>query len=107
MESKKKLYENSFLRHFIVGFVLFLVLIGLTIFSDYGLVNRIKLQNRRANLVEELKTYAKISDSLQNDMKMLSFDSLTIEQVAREKYGLVKPGERVYFIEEDTLIEKK
>ena len=36
-------------------------------------------------------------DSLQND-------SATIERLARERYGLIRPGERLYrFVEEDTV----
>jgi cell division protein FtsB len=35
-------------------------------------------------------------DSLEND-------SATIERLARERYGLIRPGERLYrFVEEDT-----
>jgi cell division protein FtsB len=41
---------------------------------------------------ERLKT-----DSLHNQIKLLENDDYEVEKIAREKYGMVKPGEKVFF----------
>ncbi|MFW6276782.1 MAG: FtsB family cell division protein [Bacteroidota bacterium] len=40
-------------------------------------------------------------DSLKQRIKMLQKDTSEIERVAREKYGMVKPGEKVYILKEN------
>jgi cell division protein FtsB len=69
--------------------------------GDYSLVElqRIKreLQQERARLetaeAETARLRARV-DSLEND-------SATIERIARERWGLIKPGERLYRFEQE------
>jgi cell division protein FtsB len=74
--------------------------------GDYSLLElrRIKreLEQERARLevaeAEAARLRARV-DSLEND-------SATIERIARERWGLIRPGERLYrFEESDTLRE--
>jgi cell division protein FtsB len=74
--------------------------------GDYSLLElqRIKheLEQERARLevaeTEAARLRARV-DSLEND-------SATIERIARERWGLIRPGERLYrFEESDTLHE--
>lgn len=38
-------------------------------------------------------------DSLQRNIEKLHSDTLLIEQIAREKYGMIKQGETVFIVE--------
>lgn len=70
--------------------------------GEYSLL---ELQRLKSDLAEEqvrldearaeiLRLQARV-DSLEND-------SATIERIARERYGLIRPGERLYRFVEDT-----
>ncbi|MEJ5286000.1 MAG: hypothetical protein CH6_4127 [Candidatus Kapaibacterium sp.] len=67
-------------------------------FSDFGYLNKWKLEREKKILLNQIKEELERRDSLEMRIKLLESDSLEIEKVAREKYGLVKEGEEVYAI---------
>jgi cell division protein FtsB len=98
--------ENPRRRAFIVGVSGFTVLLIVTLFSDYGLVNRFRMDKVKITLNENLKHQIRISDSLKNEIKLLQTDTFTIEKVAREKYGMKKKNEELMIIRNNP-VEKK
>jgi cell division protein FtsB len=90
--------ENPRRRAFIVGVSGFTILLIITLFSDYGLVNRFRMDYEKVRLNENLQQQKNISDSLKNEIKLLQTDTLTIERVAREKYGMKKKNEELMII---------
>lgn len=100
-----KLHKNSFTRHLVVGLVIFSILFFFILFSNYGLVKRFELEIEANNLKNEIKNLDNTHDSLLNRIIDAETDTFEIEKVAREKYGLIKPGEKIYFIEKDTTIK--
>lgn len=67
-------------------------------FSDQGFYDHYvykKNLNELQNTVDSLK---KVNDSLSIEIKLLKSDLEKIEKVAREKYGMIKPGEKIYKI---------
>jgi len=94
--------KNNFLtkRKLIISisaivFLLFLI----TFFSDYGILQRILLENKKQFLNSEIKKQYLIKDSLKKELYIIKNDSLAIERIAREKFGMIKPGEKIFFIE--------
>ena len=77
----------------VISAVLFYLL-----FSSHGIVQRISLEYKLTELKEQLSNERKIKDSLQNKIRKLRYDTLEIERAAREKFGMVKDGEKVYYI---------
>lgn len=78
--------------------VMLIVLLFLLFFSSNGLLDTYRLSNdyeKISALVDKLKAE---NDSLKNEIKLLKSDKNKIEQVARERYGLIKPGEEIYLI---------
>jgi len=78
------------------------VLIIFTIFGNKGLIRKIRLESELKHYEEILnkekeksKEYKETIDSLQNSDEK-------IERVAREKYGMTKEGETIYFIKVDS-----
>lgn len=98
----KKIQNNSLLRHIVIGMILLSFLFVIIFFSNYGVLKRINLELESNDMKEEINALNKTHDSLMLRIKEAETDTFEIEKVAREKYGLVKPGEKIFFIEKDT-----
>lgn len=66
--------------------------------GSYGLIQLWRLQHRQAALAQEISQLQQQQDSLRQEIKLLKTDSSHIEKVARERYHLGKPGEKIYTI---------
>ena len=98
----KKIQNNSLLRHIVIGMILLSFLFVIIFFSNYGVYKRIKLNSEADDLKTEINSLNITHDSLMRRIKEAETDTFEIEKVARENYGLVKPGEKIFFIEKDT-----
>lgn len=91
---KNKLLRYLFIAVLIVG-------IGFLFFNDSGFVKYLKLKSEVDELNKEV-----ISRENENKDREAEIDSLEkknpakIEKVAREKYGMMKKGEKVIRVEE-------
>ena len=77
------------------------VLIGvpLTLFlllGNHGIVQRVRLQNQKAEMEAKIEQAEAETQQLQVEAKALDSDKKAIEKVAREKYGMAREGETVY-----------
>ncbi|MGA7278682.1 MAG: septum formation initiator family protein [Desulfocapsaceae bacterium] len=61
-----------------------------------GLYSLIKLRSETARLEEQTKDLVKTNEELRAEIERLKHDEHYLEQVAREKYGLLKKNERVF-----------
>jgi cell division protein FtsB len=90
---------------------MFGVLIGVpiaayTLFSSRGLFSRVSLEMERHSLKERVEADTLEQDSLKRVIERLQTDTLLIERIAREKYGMVRPGERVIIVNEQQSSEQ-
>ena len=72
------------------------VAVLLVMFSNKGLLRRVMLENElrdKETRVSELKNDI---TALQHRRQLLTVDKKTIERVARETHGMIRPGEVVY-----------
>jgi cell division protein FtsB len=69
-------------------------------FGNRGILKRVDLELRRDQLSEQVQQQHAISDSLRSEIQRLKTDTAAVEQLAREKYGMVRPGERIYRVDE-------
>lgn len=80
------------------------VLLGLLLLSVYyavfgGEYAWFELRNARAAVAQEESELAELHrqiDSLRAWADLLQVDSVTLERIAREQFGLVRPGEVLY-----------
>ena len=101
----KRLYKKTFrlfriFRHgpltakrsfFLIGILLFLYCYGI---GDYGIYHYFVKLNKVKQLQDEVEQLSEEREQLtQYKMLLMQDDLLTIERVAREKYGMVKKGE--------------
>lgn len=77
---------------------LLVIIVTVFILSDVGLLNLWKAQKRIETLSVRIGDLEKKNVAMQKEIEMLKTDPFTIEKVARERYGYLRPGDKVYRI---------
>lgn len=98
MSEKEKLYQNPIKRHFVVGGVLICIILVFYLFTDYGIISKYNYISKRNELKDKSQRLITEIDSIKALTKQLKSDTLEMERLAREKYGMVKEGETVLFL---------
>ena len=99
---KKKLtplQENRLLKIIIVLVVL--TIVWLLFAPGTGVYSLVKQNNRTAELERQTEVLIKSNEELRAEIERLKHDQAYLEQVAREKYGLLKKNERVFDFSKD------
>ena len=76
-----------------VLFILLIIYLSLNLVSQQQLIENIN--SELAEVEAKIDAQIKLSDELNREKDMLMSDE-SIEKIAREKLGMVKPGERVF-----------
>lgn len=85
-------------RRLVIGGILFALLLGFILFTKHGLIMRLRLESREQVINADIQEQQVFRDSLRKQIHTLISDTLEIERLARQNYGMVKPGEEVYFV---------
>lgn len=88
--------RRTYYRLAIAGVIIFAVWFGL--FSGYGALTRSSLETDCNAIRTQIEAQQSTADSLHKYIKALLYDTIEIERIARERYGMIKPGEKVYII---------
>ena len=75
--------------------------ISLLLFSDRGLINLWSLKKEKLEIQNEINNLRNQIAMLEKEEEKLKFDEKYIEKIAREKFKMVKPGERVFKVTEE------
>lgn len=78
--------------------IVLIILLVLT-FSNQGFYDHYLQKKKLSELEARIDSMKKVNDSLKTEIELLKSNSQKIEKVAREKYGLIKPSEKVYKIQ--------
>ena len=81
---------NLLMVTIVVGFI------SLLLFSDRGLINLWSLKKEKLEIQNEINDLRNQIAMLEKEEEKLKFDEKYIEKIAREKFKMVKPGERVF-----------
>ena len=92
-EPLRRLFRN---KRFLLVLAISLPLAGYVLFGSRGIVSRIRLEHQKAELEQRLRDAEEENRRLKEQSKALDGDRATIERVARENHGMVRPGETVY-----------
>tara|TARA_B100000035_G_scaffold296535_1_gene288541 strand:+ start:2402 stop:2731 length:330 start_codon:yes stop_codon:yes gene_type:complete len=98
---RKKINSNSisiFQRQFFKGLVFLICfsLIIIFIFGDHGIVKLYKIKNERNIIQKKISLLREEKEKLKNEKTKIENDLNYIEKIAREKYKMVKPGEKIF-----------
>lgn len=84
-----------------VVFCAILALVARSIIGDRGLFEVWRKQGAYEKLSEEVRILREESISLNEQIRSLKTDPLTIERIAREELGYSRPGEITFILRED------
>jgi cell division protein FtsB len=70
-------------------------------FGSYGFINIIKLKRKEINLRREKQEFLKKEEALLDSLKKIKSDTFLLEKIAREKLGMIKPGDTVIIFDEE------
>jgi cell division protein FtsB len=75
--------------------------------GPYGWINMVRVNRRQDRLRRELLVNMVRNELMRREIKRMKEDSLYLESKARERYGMVKPGETsIRFYQADSLKSK-
>ena len=83
-------------RHLLAGLVLAVALYYAALGGEYSALDLLRLKRDRRAAEAELARTRREADSLRAQATKLERDPATIERVARERFGMLKPGEFLY-----------
>ena len=75
--------------------------ISLLLFSYRGLINLWSLKKEKLQIQNEINDLRNQIALLEKEEEKLKFDEKYIEKIAREKFKMVKPGERVFKVKDE------
>ncbi len=101
---KKSFKQNKpgplliFQKQFFKGIVLLICfsLIIVFIFGDHGLLKLYKIKSERQMVQKKIAALREEREKLKTEKIKLKNDLSYIEKIAREKYKMVKPGEKIF-----------
>ena len=89
---------SIFQKKFFQGLV-FLICISLIIvfvFGDHGLLKLYRMKSERKLVQRKIANLRAERETLKNEKSKIENDLNYIEKIAREKYKMVKPGEKIF-----------
>lgn len=101
--SKKKIKTKTN-RSFYSILLCLIIGLGFIIFNDLGLYQLFHLYQKERQLYAEVNTLLTQQDTLQAEIYRLKTDQVYIQKIAREKFMMVLPGEKVYRVQDQKLI---
>ena len=101
MKLKRKSQPNNQLQKKLIQGLLLLISLGLVmifIFGDHGLLQLYKLEQEKKNIKNYISTLRELREDRYTEKNKLENDKKYLEKLAREKYLMSKPGEKVFKI---------
>ncbi|HAY33936.1 MAG TPA: septum formation initiator family protein [Ignavibacteria bacterium] len=74
----------------------FIGLISMTVFGNKGILQKMKLEEETKELEKQIKLELDKTEELQKEIDALKSSESRLEEVAREKFGMTKDGEKIY-----------
>ena len=85
---------------YILGVLIVCVLAANAVIGERGLLESRRAERRHDNLLDSIKSLKQENQGLQNRKKRLDEDPTSIEPIARQELGLIRPGEIVFIVKD-------
>ncbi len=76
--------------------ILVVVILGLTVFGDRGILHVWRANQQKVELEKQIQALAQVNAGLRQEIDALRNDLRTIESLARRELGMVRDDEQVY-----------
>ncbi|MFH1195959.1 MAG: septum formation initiator family protein [bacterium] len=86
---------------FVAYLIIILLGVAFLVFNDFGFIKYLEMKKEVAAMKKELERSQGVVKQLRMEIDSLKTSSYKIEQVAREKYNMIRPGEKVIKIIEE------
>ena len=103
MLKKRQKKKNKLKTYFLLTIFLSGVVFLFTI--DFGVIKLINLKKERNNLQFEIEQLLTQQITIREEIKKLKYDTSYVEKIARERFLMVKPGEKVFKVIESKQIQ--
>jgi cell division protein FtsB len=94
----QKIWANKKLTAFLVVSI---AAILFALFSTRGVLQRVRLEREKSEWKRKIEDARAEQDRLKKLSRDLDTSQRAIEKVAREEYGMIKPGEKVYRVRKE------
>ena len=103
MINKKQSKKNKTKLYVLATFIM----LGLSslIFVDLGVMRLIELKKMKRSLNADIQILLSQQIGLNDEIHKLTYDTLYIEKIAREKFLMVRPGEKVFRVIESKQVQ--
>ena len=103
MINKKQSKKNKTKLYVLATFIM----LGLSslIFVDLGVMRLIELKKMKRSLNSDIQILLSQQIGLNDEIHKLTHDTLYIEKIAREKFLMVRPGEKVFRVIESKQVQ--
>ena len=85
--------------------VILIVALSFLTFNDLGLIKLISIYNERKIVENEIEELINQENALLNEIKLLETNPQYIEKIAREEFYMAAPGEIIYRVKRDKVLE--
>ncbi len=85
----------------LTGVLVVAALSWILFFDTFSLLTRYQLSSKEDQLKEDIERLEAQIRELESQIERLEKDPALIERIAREEYGMRKPGETVYTVEQN------
>jgi len=94
--SKSKKHINIFILIIALSFITF---------NDLGIIKLISIYNERKIIEKEIAELIVQENKLIDEIKLLETDEEYIEKIAREEFYMAAPGEIIYRVKRDKVLD--
>ena len=103
MINKKQSKRNKTKLYVLATFIM----LGLSslIFVDLGVMRLVELKKIKRSLNSDIQFLLSQQIGLNDEIHKLTYDTLYIEKIAREKFLMVRPGEKVFRVMESKQVQ--
>ena len=103
MLKKRQKKKNKLKTYFLI--TIFLTGVTFLFTVDFGIIKLINLKQERSNLQLEIEQLLTQQTTIREEIKKLKYDTSYVEKIARERFLMVKPGEKVFKVIESKQIQ--
>ena len=95
MVKNKKQRKKNNLKIYLLATIIVFGIISL-IFIDFGIVKFVSLKSKKNKLHTSINQLLQQQTTIKEEIHKLTYDTSYVEKIAREKFMMVKPGEKVF-----------
>tara|TARA_Y100000590_G_scaffold357620_1_gene412508 strand:+ start:1335 stop:1646 length:312 start_codon:yes stop_codon:yes gene_type:complete len=103
MLKKRQKKKNKLKTYFLI--TMFLTGATFLFTVDFGVIKLINLRQERSSLQFEIEQLLTQQITIREEIKKLKYDTSYVEKIARERFLMVKPGEKVFKVIESKQIQ--